>query len=248
VAAFGALNGWADNLTASFGTESEDWFGRDTYAGGADKLGHAYAGHVGTRLLADGLRWAGHSPDEALTLGALSTFGVLVGVELLDGFEEDHQFSWEDLVADAAGVGLGVLLEQRPELDALIDFRMQYWPAEARRRARDARDHGGDYDGYTWLLAFKGSGVPALREHPLLRYLELAVGYGTVGYGSEGGVDHSGSRHVYYGISLNLSELLGATIFRATPRQAPVQRVSGTVLEYVQVPGTALLADRELGR
>lgn len=248
IAAFGAQAGWADNLTSRFGTKSEGWFGQRTYAGGADKLGHAFAGHVGTRLFTAGLQWAGHSPEDALRLGALTTFGVLLGVELLDGFERKHQFNWQDLIADAAGVGLGMLLEKRPDLDALIDFRMQYWPSDAERRARPVQTVNGDYDGYTWLLAFKASGVPALREHPVLRYLELSVGYGTVGYGTADGVEQFGSRHVYYGISLNLSELLNTTVFRDTPRTAPVRRASEMALEYIQVPGTALFADHRLAR
>ncbi|UCE30284.1 MAG: DUF2279 domain-containing protein [Burkholderiales bacterium] len=246
VSAFAVRNGWADNLTGEFGTRSEGWFGGRTYAGGADKFGHAFAGHAGTRLLASGLRWARHSREGALRLAALSTFGVRLGVEILDGFERGHQFSWEDLAADAAGVGVGYLLESRPELDALVDFRIQYWPSDARRRAGAFRARGGDNDGYTWLLALKGSGVPALRDHPVLRYLELSIGYGTMGYDAADGANQFGTRHIYYGISLNLSEVLNATVFRSTPRAAPVRRISETVLEYVQMPGTALLADHRL--
>jgi uncharacterized protein YfiM (DUF2279 family) len=245
VAAYGASAGWYDDLTGELGTESEDWFGEHTYAGGADKLGHAFSGYLGSRLFAGGLRWAGNDPQWARTVGAATTLGILVGVELLDGYERGHQFSWEDLVADAVGVGFGVAMERYPEWDRLLDFRLQYWPSDAERRAGH-ESPGGDYDGQTYLLVAKARGVPRLREHPFLRYFGLAVGYGTWGYGSADGEPVSGTRLLYYGITLELSEVLGATAFRDAQTPSWPQRLTDTVLEYVQVPGTALLGDRRL--
>jgi hypothetical protein len=245
VAAYGANAGWFDDVTGSFGTRSEDWFGKHTYAGGADKLGHAYAGYAGTRLLADALEWAGNPPARAQGLAALATFGVLLGVEVLDGLERQHQFSWEDLLADAVGVGLGVWLERSPSIDALLDYRLQYWPADVRRRAPDT-GADGDYDGQTYLLVAKASGVPALRAHPVLRYLELALGYGTFGYGTVDEEPVRGTRLLYYGPSINLSEVLASTVFRHSQRPGRAQRLADTVLEFVQVPGTAWLADSRL--
>jgi hypothetical protein len=244
VALYGWRAWWEDGLTAEFGTEDEGWFGEDTYAGGADKLGHAFSAYIGTRLFARGLEWAGNPPDRALRLGALSSFAILLGVEIGDGLEKEHQFSWEDLVMNTAGVGLGVLLEKRPSLDELVDFRLQYWLADARRRADEPRE--GDYDGHTYLLVAKASGVPALRTHPWLRYLELAVGYGTMGFDTIDDVPISGTRLLYYGISLNLSEVLHSTVFRGASKKGRVQRITKTALEFFQVPGTALLADERL--
>ena len=54
------------------------------------------------------------------------------------------------------------------------------------------------------------------------------------------------SRHVYLGISLNVSEILRNSVFRDSARKTRSQRVTETVLEYVQVPGTAVLADHRL--
>jgi hypothetical protein len=244
VALYGWRAWWEDGLTTEFGTTDEGWFGEDTYAGGADKLGHAFSAYIGTRLFARGLEWAGNDRDRAVRLGALSSFAILLGVEIGDGLEQEHQFSWEDLVMNIAGVGFGVLLEKRPGLDDLLDFRLQYWPADARRRADEVRE--GDYDGQIYLLVLKASGMPQLRKHPVLRYVELMVGYGTVGFDTIDDVPVSGTRLLYYGVSLNLSEVLRNTVFHRAPKESRIRRATETALEFVQVPGTALLADERL--
>ncbi|PWB54498.1 MAG: hypothetical protein C3F18_06700, partial [Nitrosomonadales bacterium] len=95
----------------------------------------------------------------------------------------------------------------------------------------------------TYLLALKASGIPALRQIEPLRYFELALGYGTRGY--EPNLGEERSRHVYYGISLNVAELLGVTAFRDS-RGSRGQRVTNGVLEVLQIPGTAALADHRL--
>lgn len=59
VAIYGTQAWWSDGLTRDFGFTNEEWFGQDTYAGGADKLAHGYAGYVATRLFARG--WNGRA-------------------------------------------------------------------------------------------------------------------------------------------------------------------------------------------
>ncbi|MDX1252707.1 MAG: DUF2279 domain-containing protein [Gammaproteobacteria bacterium] len=239
VAAYGANAWWHSGLTGDFGFTNEGWFGQDTYAGGADKVAHGYAGYVATRLLARGVEWAGNDADRALRLGTITALGIMTGVEIMDGFDRDNKFSYEDALMNVAGVGLAVWLEKNRRWDELLDFRLQYWPADARRRAGETKGKG-DYDGHTYLLAAKASGVPALRDASWLRYLELTVGYGTVGY--EG--TQAGSRFLYYGVSLNLAEILANTVFRNTSKEeSRVRRMTETALELLQVPGTALLAD-----
>src|SRR5512134_3200025 len=52
IVAYGMNNWWQDGFTGKFQTGNEGWFEQNTSDGGADKLGHAYANYVGTRLLA----------------------------------------------------------------------------------------------------------------------------------------------------------------------------------------------------
>jgi hypothetical protein len=245
VGAYGAGVWWKEGVTGQFRTVNEGWFGQDTYTGGADKFGHAYATYTGTRLLARGFEWAGSGADQSLKLAALTVFGTMSAVEVMDGFSKKYRFSKEDFTMNALGVGLAWLFEKNPAADKLLDFRLQYWPSGDARRL-DEVDPIADHSGQTYLLVAKAAGVPALRQHDPLRYFELVVGYGTRGYEpNDGNPNRDRSRHVYFGISLNLSEILGDTAFRGT-RGSRAQRVTDTVLEFVQVPGTAALADHRL--
>lgn len=234
---YGATHWWKDGVTNNFRTVDEGWFGQDTYAGGADKMGHLYFTYAGTRLLTRCFEGLGNNSDQALWLGAATTFGTLLAVETIDGFSERWRFSKEDLVMNAIGSGLGILFEKSPELDKALDLRILYWPSAAAKR-QDKSDPFGDYSGQTYLLVAKAAALPALRQHQPLRYLELAVGYGTRGYEPNEGAGAVRSRHGYVGISLNLAEILDDTLFKDS-RNSRSQRITHQVLEYVQVPGTA---------
>lgn len=237
VGLYGWKKWWGDGFSGHFNSRSEHWFGRRTYAGGADKLGHFFMNYAGTRLMTKAFNWAGNDPAASLDMAAWLTLGIFTGVEVLDGYAKKWHFSKEDALINAAGVAAGVLLESRPVLDKLIDLRILYQPSRENGRRFEPF---GDYSGQTYLLVAKASGVDALRHHPVLRYLEVAVGYRARGYSDVGGrLVEVGTRSLYAGVSLNLSELLGQTIFRRSHGTA--QAVADTVLEYVQVPGTAVL-------
>lgn len=233
-----------EGFDRKFRTIDEGWFGESTADGGADKLGHGMATYVGTRLLARGFEWAGNDDDSALKYAAWSVLGTFTAVEVLDGFTNRWRFSKEDATMNAIGVGVALLMERNPGLDRLIDLRLQY------RRSDDPSvrywDPFGDYSGQTYLMVAKATGVPALREHPFWRYFEVAVGYGTRGYHVGPGVPGDRSRNVYYGISLNLSELLSRTVFRGSERKSRAQKITDGILEIYQVPGTAALVKNPL--
>ena len=243
VALYGSRKWWDDGLTSRFRTQDEGWFGQHTPYGGADKLGHFYFNYASARLFVHAFGWAGNQPRDARALAAWLTLGTFTAVEVIDGFSKQWRFSKQDALMNVAGVGAAWLFEAHPQLDRLVDLRFQYRPSRERGQGADPF---GDYSGQTYLIAFKGSGVPALGRHPWLRYVELSAGYGTRGYPSlpDGGLP---SRKLYFGISLNLSELLNRTVLRDA-QGAFGQRVTTTALEFVQVPGTAALASRRLPR
>lgn len=239
---YGSVHWWNSSMSNEFRTVNEGWFGQDTYTGGADKLGHMYSTYVGTRLLTRAFEWAGHDPERAAWLAAATAWGSMLAVEIGDGFSSHYRFSKEDLVMNTLGTGLGLLLEKNPQLDAVMDLRLMYLPSSDARRAGQI-DPVDDHSGQTYLLALKASGIHSLRRIEPLRYFELALGYGTRGY--EPNLGEARSRHVYYGISLNVAEVLGATAFRDN-RGSRAQRVTNGVLEVLQIPGTVALADHKL--
>jgi hypothetical protein len=245
VGVYGANNWWEDGFSGSFRTIDEGWFGQNTYAGGADKAGHAYFTYTGARLLTRGFEALGNDPGRALRLGVWTSLGVMTGVEVVDGISRKFRFSAEDAVANAAGGVFAVLEEKYPRLDALMDFRLFYRRSDDARRVGDA-DPLADYSGQTFLLAFKADGVPQFREVPVARYLELQVGYNTRGYEPNDGVKIDPHRRIHYGVGINLSRLLSDTVFRGGLKGGKIQGTADTVLEFLQVPGTAARTYRRL--
>ena len=238
VGAYGMSQWWDDDSSGGFRTENEGWFGQGTKHGGADKLGHAYFAYGGARLFSEAFEAVGNDPGRARTLGFWASLAITTAIEVVDGYSQQFGFSRQDATMNLVGAGLGFLMGRYPDLDRLVDFRLQY-----KRSSGSDWDPAGDYSGQTYLLVGKATGVPALREHSVLRYFELAVGYGTRGY-ETAGAEHQ--RNLYYGISLNLSEVLRQTVFRGAKERSGAQRATDLFLELIQVPGTAALAHHQL--
>ena len=237
---------WWNDSNSRFRIRHEDWFGADTPNGGADKLGHAYSFYVSTRILAKSFQWAGHSQPQAIQLAGITSATLSVGVEILDGFTEKYGFSPEDVIMNLAGIGTGIILEKYPQWDNLFDLRLKYWPSADARRLNE-HDPFTDYSGQTYLLITKASGILPLRQSQWLRYLELAVGYGTRGYQPTDGTNNQlKKRNFYYGFSLNLSQLFNDILFKDNPKSSYTPLVTEQVLEYLQMPGTTLLFDNSI--
>ncbi|MDP2370243.1 DUF2279 domain-containing protein [Rhodoferax sp.] len=242
-AAYGKAHWWQDGFSGQFKTVNEGWFGPGTANGGADKLGHAMFSYTGTRLLTRAFEWAGHDPGNALKLGLLTSVGTLMGVELLDGYSKQWRFSKEDAILNLAGGALAYWLETHRGADALIDFRLQYSRSTGPQGRRSFSPFG-DYSGQRYLVVFKASGVPVLRQQPILRYLEFNLGYGARNFETESAGLLAPTRHAYYGVSLDLAELMRATVYRGNTSPSLSQRVSEAFFEYVQVPGATAQGDQ----
>jgi len=238
MAVYGKVKWWDDGFTGNFRAENEGWFGQNTYAGGADKLGHAFFAYTGTRLLTRGFEFIGNSPQPAAKLGFWTALGIMTAVEVADGYSKQYRFSAQDAIMNVIGAGAGYLMERLPDVDRLIDLRFHYKPS-----ANSGFDPGSDYSGQTYLVAIKASGVPALRAQEPLRYLELAIGYGSRGYDNPSG-EHR--RNLYFGLSLNVSELLRQTVYRGNREPSLTQKGTETFFEYIQVPGTAVSVKHRL--
>jgi len=84
---------------------------------------------------------------------ALFSSAIMLGVEIFDGYSDDHGFSYEDLVLNTAGIGISYLKNTVPGLDDKLDLRVEYKPTDAYS------DHPiTDYSGYTYLAALKLGG------------------------------------------------------------------------------------------
>lgn len=237
LAVYGKRKWWQDGFRGRFTAVNEGWFGQETYSGGADKLGHFYMTYASSRLLTRAFIWDGAPEEQSLKIAAWYTLGAFAAIEVADGFSKKWRFSREDMLMNVAGVGAGVLLERHPDLDRRFDLRVLYRPSREEGRRFDPF---GDYSGQTYLIVTKLAGFPALRRHGLLRYVEVAAGYGTRGYEHGSGIQ--GTRNVYLGLSLNLSELIN----QRGAQGGRLQRSANTALEFVQIPGTVLLSRHTL--
>lgn len=227
LAGYGLSKWWQAGFGGGFKTTNEGWFGRNTEYGGADKLGHMYFNYGAVRLLAPLFEAAGNSRDASVSLAAWTSLGIFVGVEVADGFSRRWKFSPQDAAMNVAGMALGVVLETHPELDAILDFRVDYRPS-----AQSGFDPFGDYSGQKYLLVVKADGFAPLRRNRFLRYLEVGVGYGARGFDPGG----DRRRDAYVGVSLNLSRLLADGFYQGRMHSTPFQRGTDRLFELVQFP------------
>jgi hypothetical protein len=165
-----------DPTKAHFG--GDGWFGKTTYAGGADKFGHAWAtmalARGGTAILDHG----GWDHTRSTLLSAFMADMLFLGVEVKDYYF--YEFSPGDFTMDTIGALAAVALDLSPRLDELVDFRVQYWPSPQYVKDLDPNSPcsmhvkgmpscsrlniAEDYSGETYLLAFHLGGIHTLRD------------------------------------------------------------------------------------
>lgn len=208
---------------SSFHFENEGWFGRKTKYGGADKAGHFWSSYALSHLYSYVYRKWGYTEKEANLYGTLSSLGVQTFMEVADGFSPSQGFSYEDVVVDIVGCGVGYIWGKYPSLANKIDFRIEYRPKF------DSHDFGfsTNYERQKFLIAFKADGFDFIKN-PYLQYLEVHMGYSARGYkGYEQGGPDDRHRNIYVGLGLNVSKL--AQKF-----------VNTRALDYIQIPYTSV--------
>ncbi len=204
----------------------EGWFEKDSKYGGADKLGHFWATYTFSDALTGLYKSWGYDSQKANTYGALSAWVVQAAMEIGDATSESQGFSWEDMVMNTFGALTSMLMENYPELDRKIDFRVEYYFNV------DVNNIFDDYSNQYYSIALKLDGFDVM-ENTFLKYLELHAGYYSRGYDTE---EVSKNRAFYGGITINLSRFFYQNDFKKT----------GKVLEYLQLPYTVLKASHEL--
>ena len=228
---------WSEGFTSDFKTKREGGFGRDTEYSGIDKLGHGWFAYASTRSLTPAFEAVGNDPETARRLAALTMWGAMGMVEVLDGYSKDYKFSSEDLIANTVGAALGYFMEGNPEWDDLIDFRLAYKQTPLAGKW----DPPSDYGGHRYWLMFKADGVKALRDIPILKYLEVGVAYGAPGVDvPDEWIFHDFAlrrREVLWGVSVNLSRVIADVFYDGKRSSTKTQRVTERVLDLWQHPG-----------
>lgn len=236
----GSWKPWAD----------DSWFGATQYAGGADKMGHAWAtlalARAGTEILH---QWGGYSRLTSALTGSLLSEALFLGVEIKDGFL--YQFSYGDLAFNTLGAALAFAQSMWPRVDELVDFRVQYVPsARYRDKFVDGDvDVAEDYSGQTYQLALHLGALRPLREatRGLSAYVDVMVGFEARGYKPDppykidptdpARQDYAKRQSTFVGVSLNAQGVFDRLL---RGRSEPLRRFAHGTLEVFAIPYTSL--------
>ncbi len=238
--------------------KEEGWLGNRGYAGGSDKLGHAWAtlalARWGTEIL---YQWGGYDRLTSAIIGTGLSEALFLGVELRDG--TSYTFSQGDFVFNTLGAGLAFAQSVWPGVDEAVDLRVEYVPSPAYRdRLSDKGDLdiAEDYSGQTYHLVYHLGAIAPLRTWRYgswSRYVDVTLGFETRGYKPdplykpnptmcmETGelCDFDKERNLFVGLSLNVQGVFD-TLLRG--RSEGGRKFAHGVLEVFSVPYTTLRA------
>jgi hypothetical protein len=222
----------------------------DTYAGGADKLGHLWAtlglARLGTEIL---YQWGGYERRTSIIVGTALSEALFLAVEFRDGYT--YQMSYGDAAFNTLGAALAFAQSTWPRIDEMIDFRVQYFPSAAYRRRVAPKgdvDVAEDYSGQTYLLAFHLGAIHALRDSKWgawSRFVDVAVGFETRGYKPDplykvdpdmGHFDYDHSQSIFIGLTLNAQGVFDHLF----SRKSAARKLTHGLFEVFNLPFTTL--------
>lgn len=206
----GSKNSFFDDPKGGFHVTHEQWFGKRTYVGGADKASHFVSFELIAHEVAGLYEYLGYTPPTAQLAGFAVSVATGTIIELGDGTNQ-YGFSYEDLVMDVLGAGTAVLLAKLDAED-LIGFRFGKVPGPAPEREVSGIGRDYSFEIYTADLKLAGLARRVGVDIGPARYLLLSATYGVKGYPY--GALKDRERQVGFEIGLNLGEMLNAVDVR----------------------------------
>ncbi len=146
-----------------------------------DKVGHFFSAYHFSHGTSRALQWSNVDQRKADLIGALVGFGVLLPIEILDGFSDAYGASVGDLAANAAGSAFFLgqsRLWGKPRIHPKFSFhRTRYAKLRSSLLGGDLSSEVlKDYNGQTFWLSFD---MDKFIRFP--RWLNIAAGYGGEG-------------------------------------------------------------------
>lgn len=223
---------------------NEGSFGIDTYAGGADKLGHYYTNYIMNRGFAGILEWGGFPRTGSIITATALTTAFFTAVEFKDAYHLKYGFSFGDITANVSGQATALALMLVPELDRAVSVKIMYFPSQDFFHALSTEgplNTPEDYTGQTYLVCYHLASLPLVnREKTLgaLRYVDLSLGYGTRGYKPVPDPPTPVREELSFGFNVNLQAAFDDLLWpkRGTPSTGT--QVVHFVNEVYQVPYT----------
>jgi len=185
---FSALNWWTGHEESfaadNFNFWNRGWLNEDTYAGGHDKIGHAFSNYIFQHAYTGLFEWAGFKRITSIWLAAGMTAFSFNMIELFDGFTS---YGWEygDTVFNFGGQ-IFAILSQLYGIDDYVQFKMAwvfspiYWREEDVPRYKVLEDYNGQRfflaaNTHTMFQKFN------IKSH-FWKYIQPAVFYESRGY------------------------------------------------------------------
>ena len=171
-----------------------DW-GGDTYLN-MDKGGHFMSGMFMAQTLTEAYGWGGVSPRLAALAGTLTSWALLLQVEMRDAYFDQWGFSIPDFTANTIGATVPLIHTLWPASRA-FRFKFGYFPStlylDREERAREEELAGrpvrpytehaiDDYEGMTiWMALSIDQFLSGRAEEVWPDFLGVALGYGATG-------------------------------------------------------------------
>jgi hypothetical protein len=165
----------------------KDW-GGDTYLN-MDKGGHFMGGMFMAQTLTEAYGWGGVSPRLAALAGTLTSWALLLEIEMRDAYFDQWGFSIPDFTANTIGATVPLIHTLWPASRA-VRFEFGYFPSDlyldrSQRRAagRPFTEHMiDDYEGMTvWMAVSVNQFLDGRAEEWWPDFLGVALGYGARG-------------------------------------------------------------------
>ncbi|QLH34258.1 MAG: DUF2279 domain-containing protein [Cyclobacteriaceae bacterium] len=177
-----------------------------------DKLGHTFSAFQLSAISSATWQWSNVAKQKSDRIGALTSFGVMSSIEILDGFSAGYGASLTDLIANAAGTGLywgqQALWNETRIYPKYSFHRTHYAPIRPSLLGDGlAEEIVKDYNGQTQWLSFD---MDKFMRFP--KWLNISVGYGAEGmiFATDAGNHNAGYqpyRKFFIGIDFDLTAL-----------------------------------------
>ncbi len=199
---------WKDSSRSTFKVAHEGFFEENTYAGGADKVSHAFWGYFGSQALTSAYRSAGRTPTQArgLALAVVTVTGALI--EVGDGYSQ-YGFAWQDIAANSIGA-LAAFGIDAWRLDDTVGLRVGLMETPIPPPCCRFGGYGDDYSKEIYTLDLKLAGLlPRMHARPgIARFLLVSGTYQTKGYRYS--PPENRRREIGIEVGLNVREMLVA--------------------------------------
>ena len=190
---YAGISWYRETEFQKFNIRYTDFLGRNSYSGGADKLGHMWGSYWTTETLILTYKALGLSKKHSILLGFSAAYFMFTAIEVADGFTS-FGFEWEDVLFNSFGSALSVLGQIYPGLHDHFRYRWGYSPSQnfLQGGTRSKFDIINDYSGMIFYFDHIPFWFP---------YIIVGLNWSSIGY-SPAGPEQDRYLGVHFGINI----------------------------------------------